>query len=95
MRVQYRNVPPWSLRVIRIVCPSVDANRRGMSYQIEYLHNPIPYGMSLVRLFHGNAFYVRRLSVVQSPDYVSQFRYITVTLCFLGNASDFECKGAT
>ncbi len=57
-------VPLWLLRIVRVMRPSVDSGCRRMAAQIENLNDSFPYGLALKRLFHWNAFNVRRLGSV-------------------------------
>jgi hypothetical protein len=44
-----------------------------MPVQVENLYDPIPYRLSLKRLFYWHAFNVRRLRSVEMKNYIPQF----------------------
>jgi hypothetical protein len=73
VQVKNRNMANGLIRVVGLMCPSIDPMGRRMPFQIEYFHQPFPHRMPLERFFDRDAFNVRCFAAVQSPDYVPQF----------------------
>jgi len=65
-------MPPWLLRVIRIVRPCIEPRGARMADQIEYFYNTVPYRAALEHFLDWYAFHVLRLDAVQLSDYVAQ-----------------------
>lgn len=70
------------LRIVRIVRPRVNAVRRFVPFQLEYLNDAFPDRSALKYFFHWYAFNVLRFNTMNAPNYISQLLDITHALAF-------------
>src|SRR5438445_9391937 len=77
MNMEHSDVPFRFLRIIGIVCPSIDFGCFRLPMQIKYLNDSFPYRLSLKCLFYGHAFNVGRFHAMQFANHGLQFLDMT------------------
>src|ERR1700692_1878493 len=74
--MQHGNVPPWVLRIVRIVRPGIGCIRLGMVLEGEHLNDALPDCLTLKYLMDVYAFTVRSFRTVKLSNYVSELVYV-------------------